>query len=387
MIETGIPKLDEYLKGIPEGKSMLFYIEPGVEESNIGIHILHHNLERGLYGIYVSSESSPKNLKKAFNDFKWDIDKYDKLIIVDGYSSLIGAPSEGNYSIEEPHDIESYEDALLSIFEEIEGKGVIVFDSLSNIMDMCGERKALEGIERINKEIEKAGFVAIYNFIAWPYKESVMYKIKRIFNAIIEIGIVEEKTVRQYMHIKKNDWGGNEGKRLEFKIFKPDGIRIYIPKICVIGPVQSGKTTFIKNLAKEFTPVERLGTTVGVEYGIVDYKGYRAEIFGIPSHERFLPLIKKFAESSKGVILIVDSTKPNELQFAKKLLDIFGDIPYVVVANKQDLPNALKGDKIKDMMNLDKDAIVVEAVAKDKIGIYEVFEALVEKIIEGGNVS
>ena len=94
MIETGIPKLDEYLKGIPEGKSLVFYIEPGVEESNIGIHVLHHNLERGLYGIYVVSESSPKNVEKKFREFNWDIKKYDKLIVIDGYSSLIGAPSE-----------------------------------------------------------------------------------------------------------------------------------------------------------------------------------------------------------------------------------------------------------------------------------------------------
>ena len=32
MIETGISKLDEYLGGIPEGKSIIFQIEPGVEE-------------------------------------------------------------------------------------------------------------------------------------------------------------------------------------------------------------------------------------------------------------------------------------------------------------------------------------------------------------------
>ncbi len=381
MIETGIPKLDEYLKGIPEGKSLLFQIQPGVEESNIGIHILHHNLEKGLKGIYISSESSPKNLEKSFSEFGWDIKKYNNLVIVDGYSPLIGAPSEQNYIVEEPHDIESYEEILQEIFEK-EKNGIIVFDSLSNIMDMCGERKALEGIERINNEIKKEGFVAIYNFIAWPYKESIMYKIKKIFNAIIEVELIEDKIARQCMRIKKNDWGGNEGKRLEFKIFKPEGIRIYFPKICVIGPVRSGKTSFIRYISKSFVPVERLGTTVGIEYGIIDYKGYRAEVFGIPSHERFLPLIEKFLESAVGFILVIDSTKPEDFKFAKEMINKFGKVPYVIVANKQDLPNALRKKEIENMMGLDENVAIIEAVVKEGKGIFESFEILSEKILD-----
>ncbi|HEC76323.1 MAG TPA: GTP-binding protein [Thermoplasmatales archaeon] len=384
MILTGIPKLDEFLNGIPEGKSLLFHVEPGVEESNIGIHVLHKNLENGLYGIYVVSESSPKIVDKVFNEFNWNLDKYDNLIIVDGYSSLIGAPTDKKYVVEEPHDIESYEDVLMEIIENIKGKGIIVFDSLSNIMDMCGEKKTLSGIERINDILSGEGFSSIYNFIAWPYKESVMYRMKRIFNAIIEVNNIGDTIMRQRMFIKKVDWSDSEGKKLEFKIFKPEGIRIYIPKISVVGPFYSGKTTFIKSIAHKFTPVERLGATVGVEYGIVDYKGYRAEIFGIPGQERFLPLLNKIGVSSKGVFLVVDSTKPEEFDFAKKILGEFKNIPYIIVANKQDLPNALKGDEIKERMGL-KDATVVETIATEGKGVYEAFELMANRIVEDLN--
>lgn len=384
MIFTGIPKLDEFLNGIPEGKSLLFHVEPGVEESNIGIHVLHKNLDEGFYGIYVVSENSPKIVDKIFNDFNWNVEKYDKLIVVDAYSPLIGAPTDKKYVVEEPHDIESYEDVINEIMEDIDGKGIFVFDSLSNIMDMCGEKKALAGIERINDALSEKKFVSIYNFIAWPYKESILYRIKRIFNAIIEINNIGDTIMRQGMVIKKADWSDNEGKRLEFKIFKPEGIRIYIPKISVVGPFYSGKTTFIKSIAKKFTPVERLGATVGVEYGVVDYKGYRADVFGIPGQERFLPLLNRIGISSKGVFLVVDSTKPEEFDFAKKFLDKFENIPYVIIANKQDLPNALKGDEIKERMGL-KDADVVETVATEGKGVYDAFELMVEKIVEDLN--
>ena len=379
MIETGIPKLDEYLGGIPPGKSIVFRIEPGVEESDIAIHILHHNLEMGRKGIYVVSESSPKNVERKFSEFNWDRKRYDNLTVVDGYSSLVGAPTQEKYVVEEPHDIRSYEDVILEIIEK-NGGGIIVFDSLSNLLDMCGERDALEGIERINKDAGSAGFATIYNFISWPYKEALLYMIKRLFNAIIEVSMVEDVGVRQRMEIKKIDWNENEGKKIDFKIFKPDGIRIYIPKISVIGPFQAGKTTFIKSISKSFTPIERMGATVGVEHATADYKGYRAEIFGIPGQERFLPLLDKLGASSMGVFLVVDSTKPNEFEFAKKMLEKFSGVPCVIVANKQDMPGALRREEIKARFGMDME--VVETVATERRGVYEAFERMVEKILE-----
>ncbi|HHF55621.1 MAG TPA: GTP-binding protein [Thermoplasmatales archaeon] len=386
MIETGISKLDEYLGGIPEGKSVIFQIEPGVEESNIAIHVLYHNLKKGLNGIYIASESSPKNVEKIFREFGWEIKNFNNLYIIDGYSSLIGAPSEEKFVVEEPHDIRSYEDAIIEIMEKVGGGGILVFDSLSNVMDMCGERETLEGIERINKDVAKEGYTSIYNFISWPYKEAILYRLRRLFNAIIEVRTVEDVVARQRMEIKKADWCQAEGKKLEFKIFKPEGIRIYIPKISVIGPYQAGKTTFIKSISRNFTPVERLGATVGVEHGTVDYKQYRAEIFGIPGQERFLPLLDKLGSSSKGVFLVIDSTKPHEFELAKNMLAKFGDIPYVIVANKQDLPGALRKDELKNKMGL-PEAEIVETVASQGKGVYEAFEKLVEKILECLNAS
>jgi len=382
MIETGIPKLDEYLAGIPPGKSLVFSVEPGVEESDIGIHVLHHNLEKGKRGIYVVSESSPKNVARKFSDFNWDLKKYSNLTIVDGYSSLVGAPTEEKYVVEEPHDIRSYEDVIIEILEKDGGGGgVIVFDSLSNILDMCGEKDALEGIERINRDAGSFEFVTIYNFIVWPYKETLLYRIKRTFNSIIEIRTIEDVATRQRLIIKKIDWNSNEGKKFDFKIFKPDGIRIYIPKISVIGPYQSGKTTFIKAVAKSFTPVERMGATVGVEHATVDYKGYRAEIFGIPGQERFLPLLEKLGASSMGVFLVVDSSKPDEFEYAKRMLEKFAGIPFIVVANKQDLPGALKKEEVRARMGIEE-AEVVETVAIEGYGVHEAFERMAEKILE-----
>ena len=123
-----------------------------------------------------------------------------------------------------------------------------------------------------------------------------------------------------------------------------------------------------------------MGATVGVEHATADYKGYRAEIFGIPGQERFLPLLDKLGASSMGVFLVLDSTKPNEFEFAKKMLEKFSGVPCVIVANKQDMPGALRREEIKARFGMDME--VVETVATERRGVYEAFERMVEKILE-----
>ena len=181
------------------------------------------------------------------------------------------------------------------------------------------------------------------------------------------------------MHIKKIDWNGKE-KMLEFKIFKPEGMRIYIPKIIVIGPFKAGKTTFLKAISKKFVPVERLGATVGMEYGAVDYNGYRAEVFGIPGQERFTPLIEKLGGSSMGIFLVIDSTKSQEFEMAKNMIEKFKGLPYIIVANKQDLPNALDENEIRQIFG--GNAPIIKTVATSGQGVFHAFETLADMIVE-----
>jgi len=386
MIETGIPKLDEYLGGgIPEGKSLLFSISPEVEESNIGIHALHHNLDKGKICVYVVSKSSPKQIEQSFREFGWDLKKYyGQLHIVDGYSRLIGAPSDEKFVIFEPHDILSYEDVIDEVLETLPENTVFVFDSLSTIMDLCGEREALQGINRINEGIGKKRGAAIYNFTVWPYNESTMYRIKRGFDSIVEIKPIRGKALRgQEYYVSKVGWGGKEGKRVMFKIYRPGGIKIYIPKIVVIGPFRSGKTTFIKALSERFTSVDRLGATIAIEHGTVDYGGYRAEIFGIPGQERFSPLVEKMGLSASGIIIVIDSSKREEMEEVLRIVNNIRNknIPYIIVANKQDLPGAMSEYEIREKVG---DATVVKTVAAEGRGVFDAFKILAEKIIEEG---
>jgi small GTP-binding protein len=388
MVETGIPKLDESLGGgIPEGKSLVYYIQPGVEGEVFGIQTVYNSLKAGRTCVFVVSSTIPDITKSLFKEFGWDIAPFtDKLFFVDAYNPLIGAPSKERYVVTHPDNIGTFSKIITDVIKELP-PSTIVFGSLSTIMDLCGEKETIEAVKNWNKMAMLYDHVIIYNFTVWPYSQETLSLIKeKLFDAVISIGSIAERIIfGQYFEIFKSDWIKETKKSMLFRVFRPGGIKLFIPKILVTGPFDAGKSTFVHALSTHAISVDRLGTTIALDHGHADYKGFSADIFGTPGQERFDPIIKLLSGESMGVILVVDSTNPADFVRAKHMLEStksYG-LPYVVVANKQDSPGALTPEEIRKQFNLPDDVPVVPAVAKDKIGVFEAFEALVDKITGG----
>lgn len=385
MVETGIPKLDEFLGGgIPKGKSLAYYIQPGVDGEIFALQTVYNSLKSGRTCVFVVASTIPDITRGMFNEFGWDIAPYrDRFFFVDTYNPLIGAPSNEKYVVSNPDDINNLSKTIVDVLKELP-PSTIVFGSLSTIMDLCGEKETIEAIKTWNKIAMVYDHVIIYNFTAWPYSEKTLDLIKEdLFNAVITIGGISDRVIfGQYFGILKSDWSKVTRKSMLFKTSRPGGIKLFIPKILVTGPFDSGKTTFVHALSTRAISVDRLGTTIALDHGHVDYKGFSADIFGTPGQERFDPIIKLISGESMGVFLIVDSTNPADFARAKHMLEItrsYG-LPYIVVANKQDLPGALKPEEIKRQFNLPDDVPIVPVVATDKIGVFEAFEVLIDKI-------
>jgi len=387
-IETGIPKLDDFLGGgIPKGKSLIYYIQPGVEGEIFGMQTVYNTLRNGGSSVFVISSTMPDIIKGQFKEFGWDIKSYaDRFFCVDAYNPLIGAPSKEKYFVPNPDNIQEFDRIITNMIKELP-PSTIVFGSLSTIIDLCGEKETLEAVKNWNKLAMLYDHVMVYNFTAWPYSDETLNSIREdMFNAVISIGGIAERVIfGQYFGILKSDWAKEIKKSMLFRVLRPGGIKLYIPKILVTGPFDSGKSTFVHALSTRAISVDRLGTTIALDHGHIDYKGFSADIFGTPGQERFDPIIKLLSGESMGVFLIVDSTNPTDFVRAKQMLEItksYG-LPYVVIANKQDLPGALSPEEIRKQFNLPQDVPIVPAVARDKKGIFEAFEVLIDKITGG----
>lgn len=383
MLETGIPRLDDSLDGgIPEGKTLLYYVTPGVDGKAFIMQSLYHNLQKGRKAVFITSSVDPKFLREEFSDFGWDLEEFeDNLTIVDGYSRLIGMESKEKFVLEDPSDIESLDKTLEKLMADNQ-KIFFAFGSLSTIMDICGEEKTLEYVEKWNRNLVINDCIGAYNFVAWPYSEETLTKIKsKLFNTVVVVkGIAERFIYGQYYGVLKADWMDISTKFILFRTLKPGGVRAFIPKLLVTGPYNAGKSTFVNNLSNRAVSVDRLGTTVALDHGHLDYEGFSVDIFGTPGQERFDPILKTLGGEAMGIFLVVDSTKPENFVRAKEMIELtkgFG-LPFVVIANKQDLPGALSVDEIKKRMNIGKNVEVIPTVATKKEGLIEAFEVLVK---------
>jgi len=125
------------------------------------------------------------------------------------------------------------------------------------------------------------------------------------------------------------------------------------PKISLVGFSGVGKTTITKLIKEEELPTRHIPTITGYisEITVGDFEMYLWDLAG---QVRYAQVWAQFMKGSDAIILITDSTEQNvyESRFFIELSR--KEAPYArftVVANKQDLPDALSVEKISQILD------------------------------------
>lgn len=170
-------------------------------------------------------------------------------------------------------------------------------------------------------------------------------------------------------------------------------------KMVITGPFSSGKTEFIRSISeidvvstergiKEDTAEakEKGATTVAMDFGRItvddDLVLY---LFGTPGQRRFDFMWEILAEGMLGFIVMVDSTKPETFREAKSILETFrayAPTPYVVAANKQDLPDAWDPEDLRIALRIESDVKLLPCVAQERDSVRDVLLELLYTILE-----
>jgi small GTP-binding protein len=151
-------------------------------------------------------------------------------------------------------------------------------------------------------------------------------------------------------------------------------------KIFVAGPYHAGKTTLIHFMDKKAQSVERTlqdgsTTTIAFDLGHMWWDGcdkvrgdeeikagkdnlVRVTLMGSPGQVHMSPVREATSRGARGVLFVVDSTAPGQVGHAIAIFEeiksyLGKDVPMVVVANKQDLQNAMKAEFLKNLMKVD----------------------------------
>ena len=168
-------------------------------------------------------------------------------------------------------------------------------------------------------------------------------------------------------------------------------------KMVITGPFSAGKTEFIQSVSeidvvsterKISSDAERVkeDTTVAMDFGRItvddDLVLY---LFGTPGQRRFDFMWEILSEGMLGFIVLVDSVRPETFREAKHILEVFksyASTPFVVAANKQDLPDSWSPEDVRIALKIDKDVKVLGCVARDKETVKEVLLELLYSILE-----
>ncbi|TKJ20988.1 MAG: hypothetical protein CEE43_10995 [Promethearchaeota archaeon Loki_b32] len=163
-------------------------------------------------------------------------------------------------------------------------------------------------------------------------------------------------------------------------------------KILVSGPLQSGKSSYIKALDPNALNVEAKGKdekfyTVGMDLGSIKLNGFDCYLFGTPGLLRFSIMRRIVSTGSDGLIFIFDAAAPEKDDSAIVILNSIRkilppNIPTVFIANKQDIDDARSPDVIRSQNYLHKDNKIFPTSTQTGLNIKESITYLVNHIYE-----
>jgi hypothetical protein len=157
----------------------------------------------------------------------------------------------------------------------------------------------------------------------------------------------------------------------------------------VTGPPNSGKSTFVKNASGEKTTADTKGrdsepTTIAVDFEMLTEKGFDITLCETPEQPRLDQLIPKKLRHTMGIVLMLDATNPSSLPPVKEMICLLTrrSVPFVIAANKKDLPGSLEAYEIRKALEMKADVPLFFISATRKADVRRVIESLVDSVAQ-----
>lgn len=127
-------------------------------------------------------------------------------------------------------------------------------------------------------------------------------------------------------------------------------------RILMVGLDAAGKTTILYKL--KLGEIVTTIPTIGFNVETVEYKNISFTVWDVGGQDKIRPLWRYYFQNTQGIIFVVDSNDRDRIVEAREELqqmlneDELRDAFLLVLANKQDLPNAMNAAEITEKLNL-----------------------------------
>lgn len=156
----------------------------------------------------------------------------------------------------------------------------------------------------------------------------------------------------------------------------------------MLGSFSVGKTSLVRRFVSNIYSEEYI-TTIGARVEkksmVLNEKPLNLLVWDLNGEDKFQKLNMDYVLGSDGYLLVIDKTRPASLQVAHTLHQkaqlVVGEIPFILVVNKSDLPDAWDTQE-KELDQLREQGwIIMTTSAKTGTGVDEVFESLASMIV------
>ncbi|XP_044755235.1 ADP-ribosylation factor-like protein 3 isoform X2 [Coccinella septempunctata] len=127
-------------------------------------------------------------------------------------------------------------------------------------------------------------------------------------------------------------------------------------RLLLLGLDNAGKTTILKIMASE--DVTQVTPTAGFNIKSVVSDGFKLNVWDIGGQRKIRPYWKNYFENTDVLIYVVDSSDKKRLEETGiELFELLAEnkleeVPLLVYANKQDLPNSLPSSELAEALGL-----------------------------------
>ncbi len=371
-----MPSLDEALSRHRPGDATLVLNDPGVDARPFLVQAAEKALHAGLDVVLMTTDRAPR---RFIGDLDVDDDQMARLHVLDAHSEVAGFADPDHTHVQSTN--------LLDAIGHIERAGdahpgaVLVLESLNGLERAGGVQALAAQATRLRDALARY-HDAIVGFTRWT-EEVALASLLDGFAHRIHLQAVEDRVITsQYFRVER---AAGESLSTAPVLYRSDDahVRVYVPKIVVTGDADAGKTTFIHAVCDHAASTEQKGVTVAMDKGAIEREGLRVDIFGTPGQERFDPLLAPILRQAVGVILVVDSTRPETFERSQHMLKLAWrhGLHAVIAANKQDEEGALSSEEVESRIEPPAGVEVLPCQATDAASATGVFDALLSKIL------
>lgn len=387
MIPTGIQALDRLLKGgIPSGSRTLVALAPGVEGQQFLYSTLQSACTLGRRCLVIVPYTSA-------SAYCADLTGTPYALLSSGRPAFLDATV-----FDEIHGLRTstpdsaalaWEDRVSSLIAE---HGIdTVFLYCNRICDAIGTEETLSLFTGIS---ERFGLTLVVEYLNLYDREHLWTLVAGLpFELVLSTGEgFGNFLFFSHFRIERLQWAQVPARPLPFVVRDDGDLLPSIPKIVVTGPVNAGKTTFIRTLSDTAVSSDRTGasgmpTTVAMDVGHphVACLGFDLTLMGTPGQEHFGPIIRHLLTNAIGVVFLVDGTDVPSFGRARAILDEVRKTgaPFVVAENRGDHPGRVPDRELRAALSLPENSPLHPFSALDREEAMGVLDALVGLITCG----